>query len=306
LRLRGIVVSQEHGFSDNLKSFLFKEGLREILLDRDPKTILNVIDRGDWPAVFIDCSEGSPHPFLVHDLYHSTIGLELCSYFYVLPESSGALFQEGIQNGALDCWKRPIKPMESTASLKKHFLTEHEKVLSIALQASKQLMQGDLKAAYGLLLNLRTHQSFQVRADIALARCEYRSGLLARSLERLKKVQESGGPLTRVAKEISHAYAHLSMVEESLNALLEIPLETPNHCVFSIVEKQMELGKFSEALDSLLQVQGDTHMGKTANEYLVRILTLLGLQNYISQIVKLSPVHLKKTLAQLGPTHKGA
>ena len=305
---KAILYSEEQGFTDILKTFLFKCGLRETIIVQDPAEIGHMLHDNYWPIVFVDHTDGHQDGFSVFDGIYKTVGYELLPYVFMCSAEKKVYQLFGLSAGARGILKRPLQPNEAGALIKQLIPPAGDAVTNLALQISKIMNKGDFQKAIPALTKLQQIPQFKRGAEIALIRCDIYTGQHLKAEERLKKLHLENDKDIRVLSEMCDFYKRNCKYAEAIKYYNMIRHVHPRMTlkIWDQFMLHMELDHLDEAASILEEMHTDLTFGEMATDAVLRILIMMGIPQYSVLVTRSHPAltkHFSHFLAHQGRTN---
>lgn len=279
-----------------LKDFLFKIGLRDTTTVSSESEIAHHILENTWPILFIDHTDGHNDGFVSFERLQRTLGLDLLPILILAPKEKVVFNLFGASAGARGVLEKPLQPQEAARLLRAVVPSNGDPATTLALQISRLLLKGDYAKAIPALTKLATVSSFKRQAEIALARCEIKLGLMAQANQRLNRLIQKEDPDIRTLCEIAHFHKQNSQHSMAISAYKRIRAMHPQLHIktWDQILLHIELDQLDEAALLLDDLQGDQNFRDTSTEGLARLMHFLGLTQSVANVLKAQPEALKK------------
>lgn len=288
---KAVIFAEEQGFTDILKTFLFKCGLRETVIAREAKDLAGYLHDNFWPIVFIDHSDGHCDGFATFEGIYKTLGFELLPYVFVAPPDKRVYQLFGLSAGARGIVKKPLQPNEASLLIKQLMPPPQDSLTSLALQVSKVLLKGELAKAMPALTKLQTVPQFKRGAEIALVRCEIALGHHLKAEERLQSLLKVNEKDLRVLSEVCDFFKRNGKYSDALKYYNVIHSLHPRMTlkVWDQILLHLELDQLDEAVTLLDELQLDATFREPATDALLRILLFMGIGQFGTQVARQFP-----------------
>lgn len=294
--LKAVLFAEDSAFFNFLKSFLFKYGLRETEVTRDPRDIAKFVSQNIWPIIFVDHSEGFSDALPVFEGIYKTRGFELLPFIFVAPQEATHFDLVCKVVGGRGVLRKPLQPREAEKMLQGILPRTDDKVTFLALQASKLVIAGDYEKAIPALNKLATIKPYERPAKTALLRCEIQLGHYKKAEERVSEILRANPKDVRAICDYCEILRRRSQSAMAIKYYKMIRSIHPEMTltIWDHLLLHLELDEVDEAVMLL----NELHRGRTyrelSTELLTRIMLYMGLEEHIPGVLRSYPALGKK------------
>lgn len=287
--------SEKPAYFRLLKDFLFKLGLRETTGVSSPADIAQHLQENIWPILLVDHTEGQEDGFVTFERLQKTLGFELLPILVLAPQERVVFGLFGVSAGARGVLAKPLQPQEAARMFRALIPPAGDPATTLALQVSRLLLKGELAKAMPALTKLAAVPVFKRHAEVALARCEMKLGLMAQANQRLMRLAQKEEPDIRILCEIAEFHKSNAQHSLAISAYKRIHALHPQLHIktWDQILLHVELDELDEAALLLDELQGNTHFRDSSTEGLARLMYFMGLTQSVANVLKMNPEALK-------------
>lgn len=294
--VKAILFAEDSAFFNFLKTFLFKYGLRETEVTKDPRDITKLLNQNIWPIIFVDHSEGFSDALPVFEGIYKTRGFEFLPFVFVASQEARHFDLVYKVVGARGVLRKPLQPKEAEKVLRQIIPEKNDKVTFLALQASKLILSGDYEKALPLINKLATLKPFDRAAQTSLIRYEILSGQYQKAEERISEILKANSRDVRAICEYCEILRRRSQSTMAIKYYKMIRSIHPEMTltVWDHIMLNLELDEIDEAVVLLNELQRGRTYKELSTDFLVRIMVFMGLEEHIQPLLRSFPVLAKK------------
>lgn len=291
-----IIYGEEPGILPLLREFLFKNGLRDTVVTKDPLEIGRILAEDFWPLVMIDHSEGHAEGFTSFETVYRIHGYELLPFVFLAPAEKRNYATHAKAVGAKGVIRKPFQPDDALRMLRELLPPKNDPATNAALQLSRLLLKGDYERAGAGLVKLQKIPGWAMPCEISLARCEVATGQVARAEDRLKRLLAANEKDVRILCEYGDFLRKHARHFEAIDIYRRIRSVHPELTikVFDLVMLLLELDEIEDAAFICDELQRDANFRDLGAEGLARIMYFLGLDSWIARYLRAYPAVLKQ------------
>jgi hypothetical protein len=299
---RAYIYGIDGGFYQVFRRFLSGLEFSEVRIFTDPSEIVDALNEGVWPVVFLDSNENSPLDSLgMMDRLYATRGFELLSFVLLGSAEDSRILRSAHAIGARAGVVRPLHPAEASKALAGIMPKVGDTWALLAQGVSKLLLLGDYEGARTPLLRLTGNPVHEKGAEVALLRNEIALGQFSRAEERLVRLLKRFPSDLRIYCEAADFFRATTQHSLAIRFLREI--EKTNvlpHRSWDRACACLECDDLNGAAQALEELGKSNQFRSVATMGFLQLMVAMGLQDYLVPLAKGSPLLSRRCADFLG------
>ncbi len=304
---RAYIYGIDGGFYQVFRRFLSGIEFSEVRIFTDPSEIVDALNEGIWPIVFLDSNESSPLDSLGQmDRLYATRGFELLSFVLLGSAEDTRILRFSSAIGARAAVVRPLHPPEASKALAGILPKAGDTWAVLAQGVSKLLLLGDFEGARTPLLRLTGNPLYEKGAEIALLRNEIAQGQFSRAEERLVRLLKRFPSDLRIYCEAADFFRATTQHSLAIRFLKEI--EKSNvlpHRSWERACVSLECDDLNGVAQALEELGKSNRFRSAATMGFLQLMVSMGIQDHLSHMVKGNPLLARRCADFLGVDKKG-